>query len=243
MANMTAPSGQAPAVAPPVRTNEWIVPRIRWVQIGYLKFSAKGTKREVFGMPILGSAQDSPAPKLAKPARKPKPTAQKARINILQWQSAPASDHLNKKCTIEFRAKRSSKIISLGHYPIMLASSHTVKSKADIKSPTHYPCANELTDAFGKPFEVLNNVFEHWVFNSLVHSFRALSALRLSGLRTASTAAKPCQGDSLEFYLITGRILTVAAADQKVVKSQLDAHTPNSLSMTAKRPTTQLPQL
>nr|GEY11936.1 F-box domain, leucine-rich repeat domain, L domain-like protein [Tanacetum cinerariifolium] len=27
-----------------------------------------------------------------------------------------------------------------------------------------------------------------------------------SGLRTASTAAKPCQGDSLEFYLITGEM-------------------------------------
>nr|GEX66979.1 hypothetical protein [Tanacetum cinerariifolium] len=104
-----------PAVAPPVRTNEQIMPRIRWVQIGYLKFSAKGTKREVFGMPIpgslitadireasyyqeyqanmtkhrrflaseTGSAQDSPVPKPAKLARKPKPTAQKARINIL----------------------------------------------------------------------------------------------------------------------------------------------------------------
>nr|GFC08597.1 E-beta-farnesene synthase [Tanacetum cinerariifolium] len=77
--------------------------------IGYLKFSAKGTKREVFGMPIpgtlitadireasyyqeylanvakhrrflsskTGSAQDSSAPKPAKPARKPKPIAQK----------------------------------------------------------------------------------------------------------------------------------------------------------------------
>nr|GEV69730.1 hypothetical protein [Tanacetum cinerariifolium] len=36
-----------------------------------------------------------------------------------------------------------------------------------------------------------------------------------ANLRTASTAAKPCQGDSSEFYLITGRILTVAAADQR----------------------------
>ncbi|GJT80950.1 hypothetical protein Tco_1055292 [Tanacetum coccineum] len=45
-----------------------------------------------------------------------------------------------------------------------------------------------------------------WIFNSLVHSLRALSTLRRSGLRTASAAAKPCQGDSLEFYLITGRI-------------------------------------
>nr|GEV56996.1 copia protein [Tanacetum cinerariifolium] len=80
-------------------------------------FIAKGTKREVFGMPILGSlitadireasyyqeylenvtkhrrfiasetrsAQDSHATKPAKPTRKPKPTAQKDRINILQY--------------------------------------------------------------------------------------------------------------------------------------------------------------
>nr|GEY47704.1 hypothetical protein [Tanacetum cinerariifolium] len=47
---------------------------------------------------------------------------------------------LKPKLTIESRAKRSSKIISLGHYSIMLASSDTVKSKTDIKSPTHYPC-------------------------------------------------------------------------------------------------------
>nr|GEV13678.1 putative retrotransposon Ty1-copia subclass protein [Tanacetum cinerariifolium] len=47
---------------------------------------------------------------------------------------------LKPKRTIESRAKRSSKIISLGHYSIMLASSHTVKSKTDIKSPTNYPC-------------------------------------------------------------------------------------------------------
>ncbi|GJW02014.1 retrovirus-related pol polyprotein from transposon TNT 1-94 [Tanacetum coccineum] len=46
---------------------------------------------------------------------------------------------------------------------------------------------------------------EKWSFNSLVHSLRALSTLRRSGLRTASAAAKPCQGDSSEFYLITGR--------------------------------------
>nr|GEW15593.1 retrovirus-related Pol polyprotein from transposon TNT 1-94 [Tanacetum cinerariifolium] len=47
---------------------------------------------------------------------------------------------LKPKCTIESRAKRSSKIISLGHYSTLFASSHTVKSKIDIKSPTHYPC-------------------------------------------------------------------------------------------------------
>nr|GEX68996.1 hypothetical protein [Tanacetum cinerariifolium] len=47
---------------------------------------------------------------------------------------------LKPKRTIESRAKRSSKIISLGHYSIMIASSHTVKIKTDIKSPMHYPC-------------------------------------------------------------------------------------------------------
>nr|GEU81352.1 E-beta-farnesene synthase [Tanacetum cinerariifolium] len=78
--------------------------------LGYLKFSSKGTKREIFGMPIpgrlimanireasyyqeyqenvakhrgflaseTGSTQDLPAPKPAKPARKPQSTAQKA---------------------------------------------------------------------------------------------------------------------------------------------------------------------
>ncbi|GJT37339.1 hypothetical protein Tco_0937204 [Tanacetum coccineum] len=40
-------------------------------------------------------------------------------------------------------------------------------------------------------------------FNLLVHSFRALSTLRRSDLRTASAAAKSCQGDSSEVYLIT----------------------------------------
>nr|GEV45160.1 hypothetical protein [Tanacetum cinerariifolium] len=113
------------------------------------------------------------------------------------------------KCTIESRAKRSSKIISLGHDSTLLASSHTVKSKTDIKSPTHYPFVG---------------------FNSLVYSLRALSALRRSDLRTVSTTAKPCQGDSSEFYLITGRILTVAAAGQKDVNLQLHAHSSNSLS-------------
>nr|GFB13568.1 hypothetical protein [Tanacetum cinerariifolium] len=46
---------------------------------------------------------------------------------------------LKSKRTIESRAKRLSKIISLGHYLIMLSSSHTMKSKTDIKSPAHYP--------------------------------------------------------------------------------------------------------
>nr|GFC82168.1 hypothetical protein [Tanacetum cinerariifolium] len=34
MADVNAPSGQAPVMAPPVRTDDQILPRIRWVPIG-----------------------------------------------------------------------------------------------------------------------------------------------------------------------------------------------------------------
>nr|GEX42231.1 hypothetical protein [Tanacetum cinerariifolium] len=103
MADMTAPTGQAPTMAPLVRTNDQILPRIRWVQTGYLKFSAKGTKREVFGMLIPSSLITADLREASyyqeylanvvqhrwflagEPARKPNPTAQKVRINILQY--------------------------------------------------------------------------------------------------------------------------------------------------------------
>nr|GFC25875.1 hypothetical protein [Tanacetum cinerariifolium] len=55
MIDVTSPTGQAPTMAPPVRSNDQCLPRTRWVQSGYLKFSAKDTKREVFGMPVPGS--------------------------------------------------------------------------------------------------------------------------------------------------------------------------------------------
>nr|GEU45370.1 hypothetical protein [Tanacetum cinerariifolium] len=74
------------------------------------------------------------------------------------------------------------------------------KSKNKRRVPTEMELELEHTQQ-GSSYEV------SWLF-SLVHSFRALSALRRSGSRTASTAAKPCQGDSSEFYLITGSIYT-----------------------------------
>nr|GEZ29187.1 integrase, catalytic region, zinc finger, CCHC-type, peptidase aspartic, catalytic [Tanacetum cinerariifolium] len=55
MTDVTDPTGQASTMAPPVRSNDQCLPRIKWVQTGYLKFNAKGTKREVFGMPVPGS--------------------------------------------------------------------------------------------------------------------------------------------------------------------------------------------
>nr|GFA35831.1 hypothetical protein [Tanacetum cinerariifolium] len=103
MTDVTAPTGQALTMAPPVRSNDQSLPRIRWVQTGYLKFSAKGTKREVFGMPILSSLITADLREASyyqeylanvvkhrwflggELTKKPNPTAQKVRINILQY--------------------------------------------------------------------------------------------------------------------------------------------------------------
>nr|GFA90655.1 hypothetical protein [Tanacetum cinerariifolium] len=49
----------------------------------YREYQANVTKQRWFLAGEIGSAQDSPAPKPAKRARKPKPTVQKAQINIL----------------------------------------------------------------------------------------------------------------------------------------------------------------
>nr|GEX02464.1 hypothetical protein [Tanacetum cinerariifolium] len=110
---------------------------------------------------------------------------------------------LKPKRTIESRAKRSSKIISLGHYSIMLASSHTVKSKTDIKSPTHYPRDRIYIDQRGTV--VLATLFNE---SEQIHFRPFITNVYSAG------------------------IPTVAAAGQKDVNSQLHAHTSNSLSMT-----------
>nr|GEY78857.1 hypothetical protein [Tanacetum cinerariifolium] len=353
----------------PVCFNDQCLPRIRWVQTGYLKFSAKGTKREVFGMPVPGSLITADFREVSyyqeylanvvkhrwflsgEPA-KPNPTTQKVLIHILQYlihlrMCKDVSTKMMKMFLLvenlrqqnldnrEFSANDTKRevfgmpipgslitadIREASYYQEYLANvtkhrrflagetrsaqdSHAPKSAKSAKfakkpKPTTQkdrinilhedgnPARANIKQALGseliygcfwKTFEVLNNVFEHWVFNSLVHSSRALSALRRFGLRTASTAAKPCQGDSSEFYLITSSIHinqrgTVVLATlfneskqrhlrsfitninlqesrwlqllaKKDVILQLHAHTSNLLSMTAKRPTTQLPQL
>nr|GEZ09197.1 E-beta-farnesene synthase [Tanacetum cinerariifolium] len=103
--------------------------------LGYLKFSAKGTKREVFGMPIPGSLiiadiqeasyyQEYLA-KVAKHQRKPKPTAPKAHprpsvskpVSSTQPEptSAPAKPQGKKrKLTIEI-SNKPSKAIKFRH--------------------------------------------------------------------------------------------------------------------------------
>nr|GEW75643.1 retrovirus-related Pol polyprotein from transposon TNT 1-94 [Tanacetum cinerariifolium] len=197
MADMTTPTGQAPTMAPPVRTDDQILPRIRtptsseplqlpppfhrstssnsgirynmtrllgasgasWMNSGkkratlivipsicftkliihhlqrrhrfhprpdsalhlpneepvlrYLKFSAKGTKREVFGMPIPGGVQDPPAPKPTQPARMPKskPTKAPPRPAVTSTQPAPTS------APAEPRAKKCKQVTETSDKP------------------------------------------------------------------------------------------------------------------------------
>nr|GEW65870.1 integrase, catalytic region, zinc finger, CCHC-type, peptidase aspartic, catalytic [Tanacetum cinerariifolium] len=58
--------------------------------LGYLKFSAKGTKREVFGMPIPGSDPDSPVPKPTTTTKKSKLTVPKAALRPPVTKPAPS---------------------------------------------------------------------------------------------------------------------------------------------------------
>ncbi|GJR89142.1 hypothetical protein Tco_0213153 [Tanacetum coccineum] len=73
-------------------------------------------------------------------------------------------------------------------------------------------CFNEIPKFNDDTLQQIDKALDYlvkefkWLSNSLVHSLRALSTLRRSGLRMTSTTMKPCQEDSSEFYLITGRI-------------------------------------
>ncbi|GJU35384.1 hypothetical protein Tco_1183738 [Tanacetum coccineum] len=72
------------------------------------------------------------------------------------------------------------------------------------KEPTSWEGVNTQLD-IAQEVQSKIHIKVEWDKDSLVHSFRVLSALSRSGLRTDSTDAKPCQGDSSEFYLITSK--------------------------------------
>nr|GEV98122.1 hypothetical protein [Tanacetum cinerariifolium] len=142
-------------------------------------------------------------------------------------KSAPASDHLNQKALLSLEPRDHPKnlIRTLFHYACFV-----IHCENEDGNPTR---AN-IKQVIGSDARLIFKSISHQSvgFNSLVHSLCALSTLRRSGLRTSSAAAKPCQGDSLELYLITGRIPTVAATGQRDVNSQPYAPTSNSLSKT-----------
>nr|GEU53932.1 retrotransposon protein, putative, unclassified [Tanacetum cinerariifolium] len=160
MVDMTAPSSQAPAVVPPVCTDEEIVPLIN--------------NNKAFVAPPSADRRHKLHPRLDSPLHLPDDGPV---LGYLKFSAKVAFcsslRSLKSKCTIESRAKRSSKIISLGHYPIMFASSHTVKSKTDIKSPTYYPCGIARTsEGYTKDFiDAVKDYYCCWL------SWKRLSAL------------------------------------------------------------------
>nr|GFA57313.1 hypothetical protein [Tanacetum cinerariifolium] len=145
---------------------------------GYLKFSAKGTKREVFRMLIPGSLITTD---IREASHYPEYLANVTKHRSLNQRDLPR-DNLLVRVEVLRKIKKE-------------------KSKNKGRVPTEMELELEHTQQCSS-YEV------SWACNSLVHSSRALSALRRSGLRTASTAAKPCQEDSSEFYLIVGSIHT-----------------------------------
>nr|GEV56117.1 hypothetical protein [Tanacetum cinerariifolium] len=164
--NVNAPAEQALAMAPPTRTNDQILSRSRWVPVEksncYLDVE-KSQSNLIYKIAVVilkhtnffrafTTSLTIPSIYIQQfwdTTRYDRDTARyicqldeqcDAYVQpSLATQVCSSLRSLKPKRTIESRAKRSSKIISLGHCSIMLASSHTVKSKSDIKSPTHYP--------------------------------------------------------------------------------------------------------
>ncbi|GJX80317.1 hypothetical protein Tco_0328466 [Tanacetum coccineum] len=75
-----------------------------------------------------------------------------------------------------------------------------IDSQAGIKSPMHYPCDN------CQNIRVILFSIHSDDRNPSRVNIKHLCDARLT--RTASAAAKPCQGDSFEFHLITSSIYT-----------------------------------
>nr|GEV20845.1 hypothetical protein [Tanacetum cinerariifolium] len=94
--------------------------------LGYLKFSAKGTKREVFGMPILsnlitadiqGSDPYSPAPKLAKDTKKSKPSAPKADLRPPVIKLASSQQPKPKPAPAKSKGKKRKLVTETSNKP------------------------------------------------------------------------------------------------------------------------------
>nr|GEY83214.1 hypothetical protein [Tanacetum cinerariifolium] len=96
--------------------------------LGYLKFSAKGTKREVFGMPILnelitadiqGSDPDSPAPKPAKATKKSKPSAPKADLRPPVTKPASSQQPKPKHAPAKSQEKKCKLVMETSDKPFL----------------------------------------------------------------------------------------------------------------------------
>nr|GEV54260.1 monodehydroascorbate reductase [Tanacetum cinerariifolium] len=89
--------------------------------LGYLKFSAKGTKREVFGKPIpageQGSDPDSPTPKPTKATKKSKPSAPKADLRPPVTKSASSQQPEPKPAPTKSQGKKRKLVMKISDKP------------------------------------------------------------------------------------------------------------------------------
>nr|GEW28388.1 retrovirus-related Pol polyprotein from transposon TNT 1-94 [Tanacetum cinerariifolium] len=107
--------------------------------LGYLKVSAKGTKREVFGMPISGETRsdpDSPAPNLTKTTRKPKPTTPKENPRPPVSKPVSSKQPVPKSAPAKPRGKKRNLTTEVSDKP-----STTIKSRHGFVSKNASPSA------------------------------------------------------------------------------------------------------
>nr|GEY73564.1 hypothetical protein [Tanacetum cinerariifolium] len=114
--------------------------------LGYLKFSAKGTKREVFGMPIpgsfitadiQGSDPDCPAPKPTKTAKKSKPTAPKADLRLPVSKPASSKQPEPKPAPTKTQGKKCKLVTDISDKP-----SSAKKSKLGLVTKRRKPASS-----------------------------------------------------------------------------------------------------
>nr|GEZ58506.1 copia protein [Tanacetum cinerariifolium] len=129
MADMTAPTGQAPTMAPP-----------KHLLLFDIEDSVMDPVTHKFNPPSHSRSLNRLLFHFSRSFTRFYRLSHSESVDTEKVAVCSSLRSLKSKRTTESRAKRSSKIISLGHYSILLASSYSVKSKDYFKSPTHYPC-------------------------------------------------------------------------------------------------------
>nr|GEU79055.1 hypothetical protein [Tanacetum cinerariifolium] len=130
------------------------------------------------------------------------------RVHVRDSEAFEDTENLPQPVELCWRTRQRGRLQTFKAYRLIMLLQHSRPLSDDFEDGN--PARANIKQALGSDTRLMFKSISHQSlgFNSLVHSLRALSALRRSGLRTASTAAKPCQGDSLEFYLITGSVHT-----------------------------------
>nr|GEZ63851.1 E-beta-farnesene synthase [Tanacetum cinerariifolium] len=142
--------------------------------LGYLKFSFKGTKREVFGMPIpgnlitadiQGSDPDSLAPKPTNTTKKSKPTAPKAALRPPVTKLAPSQQTESQPVPTKTQGKKHTSSIPPMTTPIIDLTSRP-------ESPNvHQPLQATATETTTPPIHPLPSQPQQSTTDSMLMKF------------------------------------------------------------------------